>query len=67
MPDGRPFYGGTYFPNTARVGMASWPDVVDAVADAYHNRRDRVLQNAEALTAAILASTKTWPGVDEEI
>ncbi|MCI0816418.1 MAG: thioredoxin domain-containing protein, partial [Chloroflexi bacterium] len=59
MPDGRPFYGGTYFPNTPRVGMPSWPDVLDAVADAYHNRRESVLQNAEALTSAILASTQT--------
>ena len=59
MPDGRPFYGGTYFPNVARVGMPSWPDVIDAVADAYQNRRENVLRNAESLTAAILASTQT--------
>ena len=66
MPDGRPFYGGTYFPNTPRPGMPSWPDVIDAVADAYHNRREQVLQNAEALTSAILASTQTAAG-DEPV
>ena len=59
MPDGRPFYGGTYFPNTARVGMPSWPAVVDAIADAYANRREQVLRNAEQLTEAIQAATQT--------
>ena len=62
MPDGRPFYGGTYFPNKPRVGMPSWPDVIDAVADAYHNRRESVLQNAQALTQALQASTQTAAG-----
>ncbi len=31
-PDGRPFYGGTYFPNTRRHGLPSFRDVLEAVA-----------------------------------
>ena len=58
MPDGRPFYGGTYFPPTDRAGMPSWSKVIDAVADAYHTRRDAVLENARILTEALRASSQ---------
>ena len=42
LPDGRPFYGGTYFPSESRHGMPSWPEVLDAVSDAYRNRREEL-------------------------
>ncbi len=58
LPDGRPFYGGTYFPPTDRAGIPSWPRVIDAVADAYHGRRDSVLENARILTESIRASAR---------
>ena len=58
MPDGRPFYGGTYFPPTDRGGMPSWSKVIDAVADAYHTRRDAVLENARILTEALRTSSE---------
>jgi uncharacterized protein YyaL (SSP411 family) len=45
-PDGAPFYGGTYFPPTDRPGTPSFTKVLRAVAGAYHNRRDSVLQSA---------------------
>jgi uncharacterized protein len=52
-PDGRPFYGGTYFPNDDRGHMPSWPRVLDAVADAFHNRQQMVESNAQALTETL--------------
>ena len=52
-PDGRPFYGGTYYPNTSRHGMPSFTDVLKAVADAYHNRRGDVLQSADRISARL--------------
>jgi len=33
-PDLKPFYGGTYFPPTARYGMPGFADLLDAVAEA---------------------------------
>ena len=53
LPDGRPFYGGTYFPPADRAGMPSWTKVVAAVADAYRNRRDAAQENARVLTEAL--------------
>ena len=35
LPDGRPFFGGTYFPPVARQGMPSWLQVLDSVAAAF--------------------------------
>ena len=48
-PDGKPFYGGTYFPPEDRGGMPSFPRVLEAISDAYSSNRDEVLQNTEHL------------------
>jgi uncharacterized protein len=63
-PDGKPFYGGTYFPPEDRHGLAGFPRVLTAITDAYRNRPDDVQQNVERLTAAIaaLADYKPQPG-----
>ena len=52
-PDGRPFYGGTYYPNDDRHGMPSFARVCEAVAEAWRERRDEVLEHAGRLTEAI--------------
>jgi hypothetical protein len=52
LPDGTPFYGGTYFPpddKAARLNMPSWKQVLRSVADAYQSRRDDVTSSAQAL------------------
>jgi len=49
LPDGRPFYGGTYFPPDDRHGLPSFRKVLQAVRDAYNQRRDGVAQTAEQL------------------
>src|SRR5438876_5860085 len=44
-PDGRPFFGGTYFPKEDRPGMAGFGRVMEAVDDAWRNRpADRLTQ-----------------------
>ena len=49
-PDGQPFFAGTYFPPEPRHGMASFPQVLEAVADAWTNRRNDLLTQARDLT-----------------
>jgi uncharacterized protein YyaL (SSP411 family) len=41
-PDGKPFYAGTYFPPEDRGGMPAFPHVLQALADAYKNRKDEI-------------------------
>ena len=46
-PEGQPFYGGTYFPRDTFVKL------MEAVDDAWRNRRDDLQQNVDALLEAI--------------
>ena len=43
-PDGKPFYGGTYFPPEDRHGMSGFPTVLRSVIEAYLHRREDVDQ-----------------------
>ena len=52
-PDGRPFFGGTYFPKAARQGLPSFVQVCEAMAEVWNDRRDDVLTQASELTAAL--------------
>ncbi|HEY9855172.1 MAG TPA: thioredoxin domain-containing protein [Stenomitos sp.] len=45
-PDGRPFFGGTYFPPAPRYGHAGFPAVLTQVAEAYRERRAQVEEGA---------------------
>ncbi|WP_434046950.1 MULTISPECIES: thioredoxin domain-containing protein [Sorangium] len=60
-PDQRPFFAGTYFPPKDKLGMPGFPKVLDAVADAYRNRRDEVELQAQEITQAI-ERTQRAPG-----
>ncbi len=53
LPDGRPFYGGTYYPNEDRQGMPSFLRVCTAIAEAWGERRGELSESAEKLTEVI--------------
>jgi uncharacterized protein YyaL (SSP411 family) len=55
-PDGKPFFGGTYWPPTRKMGMPGFDEVLDAVVDAWRNRRENALAQADNLTAHLAAS-----------
>ena len=40
--DGEPFFAGTYFPDRPRHGQPAFRQVLQALADAWANRRDEV-------------------------
>ena len=52
-PDGRPFFGGTYYPDRPRGGMASFRQVMEAIDEAWTNRRADVHAQADQLVALI--------------
>ena len=60
-PDGRPFYGGTYFPPEPRHGMPSFGQVLQAVAEAYRSRRHELEQQADVLVDAIRQASERPP------
>jgi uncharacterized protein len=49
-PDGRPFYGGTYFPPVKAFNRASWTEVLQGVSTAFKERRDEIDTQAANLT-----------------
>jgi hypothetical protein len=64
LPDGRPFYGGTYFPLEPRYGMPSFRQVLAGVADAYKNRRAQVEESADELTGMLQRDLLGTTGID---
>ena len=50
LPDGRPFFGGTYFPPEDRGhGQVPWPQLLMRVADFYHTSKNELAANADAI------------------
>ena len=51
--DGKPFYGGTYFPPDENYGRPSFKRVLNSIADAYHQKNGDVVEQAEMVEVAI--------------
>ena len=49
LPDGRPYFLGTYFPKTAKFGRPSFSEALRAMNDAFRTRRADAEDNALAL------------------
>jgi uncharacterized protein len=60
-PEGKPFYGGTYFPPDDRYGRPSFKKILLAIADAYRERRDEVVKSADD-TMHMLANAEGFAG-----
>jgi uncharacterized protein len=61
LPDGRPFFGGTYFPPTDMGGRPGFRRILLAVADAYKNKRNELWKTAESLSEA-MAKAEVFSG-----
>ncbi|MFP5328196.1 MAG: thioredoxin domain-containing protein, partial [Acidimicrobiia bacterium] len=57
-PDGRPFFAGTYFPKTSHYNRPSFGDVMEAVREAWNERRGEVTEQADQLAEAVRARTE---------
>ena len=69
-PELKPFYGGTYWPPTARWGRPGFREILLGVSDAWQNRREAVLAQSEELTGHVVeaaASRVTPSPLNEEI
>ncbi len=54
-PEGKPFYGGTYFPPTPRHGLPSFRDVLLAALQSWENDREDLFKAGEQLSKHIRA------------
>ncbi len=63
-PDGKPFYGGTYFPDQPRHGLPSFNDVLRGVAEAWRERRNEVEQAGAQIAGSIARQVASAPAAD---
>ncbi|HXP16564.1 MAG TPA: thioredoxin domain-containing protein [Terriglobales bacterium] len=52
-PEGKPFYGGTYFPPDERYGRPSFKRVLQSIADAYQQKNGDVVEQAKLVEGAL--------------
>jgi uncharacterized protein YyaL (SSP411 family) len=55
-PAQKPYFGGTYFPKTARHGMPGFRDLLPRIAEAYRSRRPEIDEQSDRLLAALAAT-----------
>jgi uncharacterized protein YyaL (SSP411 family) len=68
MPDGVPYFGGTYYPPTRRHGLPSFSEVLKAASVAYRNRREELEANGTRLIEALarVGATPAGGGLGRE-
>jgi uncharacterized protein YyaL (SSP411 family) len=54
--NGEPFWGGTYFPPQAGMGLPSFPNVIERLAEVFREDKELVAKNAETLHGALAES-----------
>jgi uncharacterized protein len=60
-PDGKPFYGGTYFPPQDGYGRPSFRRVLTSIADAYRDKSGDVIEQAQ-MVESTLAQSESFSG-----
>jgi len=60
-PDGKPFYGGTYFPPNDGYGRPSFKRVLTSIASAYREKHGDVVEQAKMVESAI-AQAESFSG-----
>src|SRR3954462_11793348 len=55
-PDGKPFFGGTYFPPDDHYGRPSFKRVLTSISDAYREKNGDVLEQSQMVEAAVKRS-----------
>ena len=63
-PDGKPFYGGTYFPPEDRGGLPAFPRLVEALAAAYRTRRGDVTRTTSQLVQRMRQLSGGMAGIE---
>jgi uncharacterized protein YyaL (SSP411 family) len=65
LPDGKPFFGGTYFPPEDAMGRPGFRRILLAVADSYKNKRPDLERAANSLADAV-AQAEMFTGARAE-
>jgi uncharacterized protein YyaL (SSP411 family) len=61
-PEGHPFWGGTYFPSTARYGRPGFSTLLQSISQTFKNEPENVRSNVEALRNGLEENARPTPG-----
>jgi uncharacterized protein YyaL (SSP411 family) len=65
LPNGKPFFGGTYFPPEDQMGRPGFRRMLLAVADSYKNKKPELVRAANSLAEAV-AQAEVFTGARAE-
>ena len=60
-PEGKPFFAGTYFPKTRRLGMSGFLELLTEISSLWERDRGRILKAADQVTMAIRERRSSTP------
>jgi hypothetical protein len=63
-PEQLPFYGGTYFPPQERHGLPAWTQVLQAIAEAWDERREEIRAGGERLRERLTGASQLVPSTE---
>jgi len=66
-PEGKPFYGGTYFPPRPVYNRPSWKDVLGGISRSFKERRAEIEQQADNLINHVANAGSFGIGPDSEV
>src|ERR1044071_9488255 len=64
-PDGKPFYGGTYYPPEDRQGMPGFPRILTGIAQAYRDKPQEIQKSIDQILAGFQRMSRSPDGVRE--
>jgi uncharacterized protein len=67
LPNGKPFYGGTYFPPIAMQNRASWMDVLKSVHEAFEKNFEKLAEQAINLSNHLVQANIKMNAADNEM
>jgi uncharacterized protein YyaL (SSP411 family) len=60
-PDLKPFFGGTYFPPDNRYGRPGFGAILERIAEAWRNERERIVQSSADVVAQLAQDAASGP------
>ncbi|MCX5907617.1 MAG: thioredoxin domain-containing protein, partial [Deltaproteobacteria bacterium] len=69
-PEGNPFFAGTYFPKSGRMGMTGFTGLLTQIANLWKNNREKLLKSGEGIRQALqqqeAGTEKGGPALDQK-
>ena len=66
-PDQKPFFAGTYFPKTSRMGQVGLKELLRKIHEKWKTDKEVLLESAEELISILSKSTKAESDLDMQI